>query len=156
MKATDKPQFLSSDAPLFRHSLILFDGVCNLCDHTVKFILKRDSDDCFRFVPMQSPLGSTLLRQFGYAEEYRDSFVLIEVGFAYTQSTAFIRISKRLRSPWPLFVLIIVIPRCIRDRVYAYIGRNRYRWLGRHEYCEMPEQSLNHRFITHPPSSKAD
>lgn len=156
MKVVDDTQTPDLDAPLFRHSLIVFDGVCNLCDRTVHFILERDPRGCFRFVPMQSPLGIALLRRFGFPEDYRDSFVYIESGRPYTESSAFIRISKRLRPPWPLFAVVAVIPRGIRDRVYAYIGRNRYRWLGRREYCDMSGPAMSHRFLTQAPPPRAD
>ena len=147
----DKP--IPNNSPLFQHSLILFDGICNLCDHTVNFIIKRDHNKTFRFVPLQSPLGRTLLIKFGFPADYRESFVLIDGTKAYTKSTAFIRISKRLCKPWPLFSLTIVIPQCIRDYIYTQIGKNRYHWFGKHEYCETKQPNeLNDRFLINIPS----
>lgn len=135
-------------SPIFRHSLVLFDGICNLCDHTVRFILARDPDERFRFIPLQSPLGKSLLVKFGFPDDYRDSFVLIDNAKPYIKSTAFIHISKKLRAPWPLFSLTAIIPRSLRDSAYSFIGKNRYRWFGMHDYCEIRTDNTSHRFLT--------
>ncbi len=139
---------VDDNSPIFQHPLVLFDGVCNLCDHTVRFIIKRDRDEVFRFIPLQSPLGKALLTKFGFPVDYRDSFVLIDGATPYIKSTAFIRISKKLHQPWPLFSLTAVIPSGLRDFVYSKIGQNRYRWFGMHDYCEIQPDGVNHRFLT--------
>lgn len=141
-------EHIPNNSPIFQHPLILFDGICNLCDHTVNFIIKRDQGEVFRFIPLQSPLGESLLIKFGFPVDYRESFVLIDDTVAYTKSTAFIRISKKLNKLWPIFSLTVVIPRGIRDYCYTNIGRNRYRWFGKHEYCEIQSNDMSHRFLT--------
>ncbi len=142
------PESIPNNSPIFQHPLVLFDGICNLCDHTVNFIIKRDPDEVFRFIPLQSPLGESLLIKFGFPADYRDSFVLIDGAVAYTKSTAFIRISKKLNKLWPLFSLTVIIPQRIRDYCYTNIGQNRYRWFGQHEYCEIQPNDMSHRFLT--------
>ena len=139
---------IPDNSPIFQHPLVLFDGICNLCDRTVNFIIKRDPDEGFRFIPLQSPLGKALLAKFGFPTDYRESFVLIDDAKPYTKSTAFIRISKKLSKPWPLCSVAAIIPRSIRDFIYTNIGKNRYRWFGKHDYCEIRSDSINHRFIT--------
>ena len=138
-------------SPLFRHPLVLFDGMCNLCDRTVNFIIKRDRAEIFRFVPLQSPLGIALLVQFGFPADYRESFVLIDEGQAIVKSAAFMRISQKLPQPWPLCALAVVIPCSLRDFIYTRIGRNRYRWFGQHDYCEVRTDDCGHRFVTEIP-----
>ncbi|MDH5480411.1 MAG: DCC1-like thiol-disulfide oxidoreductase family protein [Nitrosomonas sp.] len=139
---------IAGDSPIFQHPLVLFDGVCNLCDHTVRFIIKRDHHEVFSFIPLQSPLGKVLLTQFGFPVDYRDSFVLIDEATPYIKSNAFIRISKKLHLPWPFFSIVVVIPRSLRDFAYSKIGQNRYRWFGMHDYCESQPDEMSHRFLT--------
>jgi predicted DCC family thiol-disulfide oxidoreductase YuxK len=147
---------ISNNAQLFQHPLVLFDGICNLCDHTVRFIIKRDRNEVFRFIPLQSALGKALLDQFGFPPDYRDSFVLIDHGRPYIKSTAFIRISKKLQMPWPLFSLTAMIPRILRDYIYNKIGKNRYSWFGQHDYCEVQPAAMSQRFLTELPQEQAD
>src|SRR5690625_290846 len=114
-------------------SLILFDGVCNLCNGTVQFLIKRDSKDEFRFAPLQSELGEKVSRQLRRTN--RQSIVLIQSNRIYTKSSAALRIAKHLPFPWKLSYGFILLPRLLRDRIYDYIARNRYRWFGRQESC---------------------
>lgn len=139
---------IPDQSPIFRHPLVLFDGICNLCDHTVRFIIKRDRSKIFRFIPLQSALGKALLVKFGFPKDYRDSFVLIDDTKPYIKSTALIHISRKLSMPWSLFSLITIIPRSLRDFVYSTIGQNRYRWFGMHDYCEIQPDDTHHRFLT--------
>jgi predicted DCC family thiol-disulfide oxidoreductase YuxK len=134
------------DASLPAH-IILFDGVCNLCNATVLFVLDRDPDCRFRFASLQSSAGRRLL---GRAEVDTDmsSIVLIENGRQYRSSTAALRIARKLSWPWPVLYLLIAVPRPLRDLVYGWVARNRYRWFGRTDTCRVPSPTLMHRFLT--------
>src|SRR5262249_11131123 len=119
-------------------SIILFDGVCNLCNSSVDFIIRRDRRARFRFASLQSAPARLLLREFGLDDSDPKSIVLIENGRAYCRSTAALRIARRLCGPWPLFYVLIVIPPALRDWIYDLMARNRYRWFGRRETCRVP------------------
>ena len=128
--------------------VILFDGVCNFCNGSVNMIIRQDSKKIFRFAPIQSVAGQRLLKEYGIQEVSPDSFVLIENGKAYTASTAGLRVSKHLPWYWKWTQLLWIIPKFIRDAVYHFIARNRYRWFGRKESCMVPSQDIRERFIT--------
>ena len=128
-------------------ALILFDGVCNLCAGAVRFIIKRDPKGFFRFASLQSELGQRLLKEHGIDPSRTDSFVLIENGAAYAESTAALRVARHLSRAWPLCYAGIILPRVLRDRVYRFIARNRYRWFGKQETCMIPTPELRARFI---------
>jgi predicted DCC family thiol-disulfide oxidoreductase YuxK len=127
--------------------LILFDGVCHLCAWAVRFIIKRDPRSVFRFTPLQSELGRRLLAQHHINPVSTDSFVLIEDGAAYTESTAALRVARRLNGAWPLCYAAIILPRFVRDPVYRFIARHRYRWFGKQDSCMMPTAELRARFL---------
>jgi predicted DCC family thiol-disulfide oxidoreductase YuxK len=124
---------------------VLFDGVCNLCHGAVAFIIRRDPRGVFRFAPLQSAHGAALLGAGGAGVP--DSLVLVEGGRVYTQSTAALRIARRLRKPWPLVSGLIVLPRGVRDWLYEWVARNRYRWFGRRGACELPSPGVDDRFL---------
>lgn len=127
--------------------VILFDGVCHLCQGAVKFIIKRDPAGRFRFASLQSEAGSRLLQAAGAHEESLDSVVLIENGSYYIRSAAALRIARGLRYPWPLLYALIVVPKGLRDAVYQFIARHRYRWFGKDETCLVPTRELRERFL---------
>lgn len=127
--------------------VILFDGVCHLCQGAVKFIIKRDPAGRFRFASLQSQAGSRMLRAAEACEESLDSVVLIERGTYYTRSAAALRIARGLRYPWPLLYALIVVPRGLRDAVYRYVAKHRYRWFGKDESCLVPTRELKERFL---------
>lgn len=127
--------------------VILFDGVCHLCQGAVKFIIKRDPAGRFRFASLQSKAGSRMLHAAGALEEVPDSVVLIERGTYYTRSAAALRIARGLRFPWPLLYALIVVPRGLRDAVYQYVASHRYRWFGKDESCLVPTRELKERFL---------
>ena len=126
---------------------ILFDGVCNLCNRFVRFVIVRDPHARFRFAPLTSAAARSLLRESGVAEPLPDSMVLIEDGRVYFRSDAQLRVVRRLRFPWPLFYGFIVVPRFVRDRVYDTIAAGRYRWFGRRETCMVPTPDVARRFL---------
>src|SRR4051794_20637814 len=127
--------------------LILFDGVCNLCAWAVRFIIERDPQGLFRFASLQSELGRCLLAQHGIDTESTDSFVLIEDGIAFTESSAALRVARQLGGAWPLCYAAIILPRFLRDPIYRFIARNRYRWFGKQETCMVPMPELRARFL---------
>jgi predicted DCC family thiol-disulfide oxidoreductase YuxK len=129
------------------NDVVVFDGICNLCSHSVQFILRHEVKPEILFASVQSPPGSKLLREFGFVPEDVKTFVLISGGRAYAKSTAAIRVARKLRGPWKLLAAVWVIPRPVRDYLYDVIARNRYRWFGKLEACMVPTQSLASRFL---------
>ena len=127
--------------------VLLFDGVCNLCDGTVRFVAKRDSRRVFKFAPLQSEAGKGLLAKFHLSVEDVSTMVLIEGDRVYTESSAALEITKRLRGLWPLVYGLIVIPKPVRDWAYRIFARNRYRWFGKKESCMIPDAELKERFL---------
>jgi predicted DCC family thiol-disulfide oxidoreductase YuxK len=128
-------------------SLILFDGVCNLCDSSVQFILLRDKKDRFRFASLQSDYGQNILKQHNLPTEKFNSLALIENGKLYQRSTGALRIARRLKGAWPMLFAFIIIPPFIRNFVYDFIARNRYRWFGKKESCMMPRPEWKQKFL---------
>ncbi len=127
--------------------VVLFDGVCNLCAGSVQFILKHEADSGLRFAPLQSAAGARLLREWGFDPGDMQSFVLLENGVPYMKSDAALRIARRLRMPWRLARLGLILPRVLRDRCYDVIARNRYRWFGRRNTCMLPSPAITARFL---------
>jgi len=126
---------------------ILFDGVCNLCNGFVRFVVRRDPAARFRLAALQSPAAAALLREAGVASPLPDSVILVEDGRVYLRSGAALRIARGLRFPWPLAYAAIVVPRFIRDRVYDAVAARRYRWFGRRDVCMVPTPELQKRFL---------
>jgi predicted DCC family thiol-disulfide oxidoreductase YuxK len=126
---------------------VIFDGLCNLCIRSVKFIINHEADQLLRFTPLQSPAGARLLREFGFDPEDAKSFVLVADGKPYVKSDAAIRVARHLRGGWRLIGAIKIIPRPIRNWTYDVIARNRYRWFGRSEACMVPTPELLSRFV---------
>ncbi len=136
-----------------KHPIILFDGVCNLCNGSVNFIIDRDPRQIFRFASLQSPIGQELVTQFGFSPTELSSLILIDGQSAYRRSSAAIRIAARLTFPWNCFWVGLIVPRPIRDFVYDMIAKNRYRWFGKTETCRLPAPDRLHRFLDQPPRS---
>jgi predicted DCC family thiol-disulfide oxidoreductase YuxK len=128
-------------------SIVLFDGVCHLCNGSVNFIIERDPERRFRFAPIQSPIGQELLRRHDLPPDAIDTVVLIEGEKAYTRSTAALRIARRLGGLWPIAYAWIIVPRPIRDAVYKLVARNRYKWFGKKDACMMPTPEVRERFL---------
>jgi predicted DCC family thiol-disulfide oxidoreductase YuxK len=126
---------------------ILFDGHCNLCHGAVVFIIRRDRRAYFKFASLQSSFAQQCLKNAGIDPAALESIILVEEGSLYDRSTAALRIARRLNRLWPCLYLFIIIPRPLRDAVYNWIARNRYRWFGRQEECLVPEADINDRFI---------
>lgn len=129
------------------HDLVIFDGQCNLCAHSVRFVLKCEADSTLQFVPLQSPAGSRLLRRFAFNPEDVRTMVLIADDLVLVKSDAALEIARHFRWPWKALTAIRIIPRPIRDWLYDRIARNRYRWFGRNEVCVVPTPELRARFM---------
>jgi predicted DCC family thiol-disulfide oxidoreductase YuxK len=127
--------------------IILFDGVCNLCNRSVAFVIKRDHECVFRFAPLQSDAGQELLRRFNLPTDTFDTMVLVEGATCYTKSTAGLRILYRLGRPWSLLYSFILVPRFLRDSIYRIIVHNRYKWWGKRESCPTPGPDVRARFL---------
>lgn len=115
----------------------MFDGVCNLCNNTVRFIFKRDKQDQFRFLSLQSTQAQEILKQHNYYETNLKSFVLINRGQLYTKSSAALKVAQILGFPYSLASVFFLVPTFIRNRVYDFVAKNRYKWFGKEkEVCE--------------------
>jgi predicted DCC family thiol-disulfide oxidoreductase YuxK len=128
--------------------IVLFDGVCNLCNGAVQFIIRNDPKRRFRFAALQSPIGQALLERHGLPTATLNSIVLIEGERAFTKSTAALRIARGMGYGWPLAFGFILVPSPLRDLCYDLIGKNRYRMFGKTEACMMPNADLSARFVT--------
>ncbi|MDX1439411.1 MAG: thiol-disulfide oxidoreductase DCC family protein [Rubricoccaceae bacterium] len=137
-----RPDHQSESEPI-----VLFDGVCNLCNNAVDFIIKRDRNEQFKFASLQSETGEDLARRHGIDVSKTNSVVLIDGGQAYVRSAAALKIAKKLDAAWPLMYVFILVPRHIRDFVYDWVARHRYNWFGRRETCRLPTPEEQARFV---------
>ncbi len=129
------------------HPIVLFDGVCHLCHHTVRFILPRDRSARFRFAPLQSEPGRALLRRHGRDPDAIDAVVLIDAEGLHEKSSATLRVVRQLSGAWPLLALFLWVPAGLRDVFYDFVARHRYRWFGRSEQCSLPLPEWRDRFL---------
>jgi predicted DCC family thiol-disulfide oxidoreductase YuxK len=128
--------------------IILFDGVCNLCNSSVQYVIKRDKKDVFRFAALQSELGQKIIQHIGIAHQNIDSIVLYEPGKAYYyKSSAAIEIAKDLGGLFTFGTIFRIIPAGIRNILYDYIAKNRYKWYGKQESCMIPTKELKAKFL---------
>jgi len=130
-----------------RNHIVLFDGVCNLCNAVVKFIIRHDKKAVFSFASLQSEEGQLLLKQNDLSPDSFDSFIYVENGKIRQKSAAALYLAKRLDGLWPLLYAGIIIPRPLRDFIYKKIADNRYRLMGRSETCMIPTPELKQRFL---------
>lgn len=128
-------------------SLVLFDGVCNLCNGFVQFVVARDPGGRFQFGAQQSASARRVLEQHDTPAPLPDAIVLVDDGQFFTRSTAALRIARRLTFPWPLAYAFIAVPRPLRDWIYDLVARHRYRWFGKRDHCMVPTPALRSRFI---------
>ena len=128
-------------------SIILFDGVCNLCNSSVNFIIDHDKKNDFRFASLQSDAGQNLLKKFDLNTKDFDSIILVENGKHYERSSAVLKIVKEFPGLWKLLYVFIVVPPPVRDFVYDIIADNRYKWFGKKESCRVPTPELKEKFL---------
>ncbi len=129
------------------HPVLLFDGVCNLCSSSVQFIIKRDPKHIFRFASLQSEFGQKILAQFHLPADDLNSFILFDEGKIYTRSTGALKVFKKLPGISSAMYAFIIVPPFIRNAVYAWVAKNRYKWFGKKEECWIPTKELNELFL---------
>ncbi|OYQ42320.1 thiol-disulfide oxidoreductase [Flavobacterium cyanobacteriorum] len=128
--------------------IILFDGICNLCDATVQYIIKHDKKDIFRFVPLQSELGQQIVRHIGVDTSKTDSILLYQPGYAYYyKAEAALLIAKELGGTVSLLSMFSFLPKTILNAVYDYVARNRYKWYGKKQECMIPTPEMKAKFL---------
>jgi predicted DCC family thiol-disulfide oxidoreductase YuxK len=127
------------------HQVILFDGVCNLCNASVQFVIRHDKKARFRFAALQSAYGAEQLKKYSLPEKEFDSIVLIKNGI-HTKSDAALEIARDLSGAWPVMYGFKIVPRFVRNWIYDWIARNRYRFFGRQDHCMIPTKELRERF----------
>ena len=137
-------------------AVVLFDGICNFCDASVNFVIEHDRDGYFNFAPLQSEAGKKLASEHGLdskvsniepSDDSIDSVILVEDGKAYTHSTAALRIARRLGPPWSWLCVFVVVPAAIRDLLYRWFAKYRYKLFGRKDECMLPSPEVRARFL---------
>jgi predicted DCC family thiol-disulfide oxidoreductase YuxK len=129
------------------HPIILFDGICNLCNASVQYVIEHDPDALFRFASLQGETGQQLLKQYSLSANDLNSFVLISDNRAFTRSTAALKVAKHLKGITKLLYGFIIVPPFIRNAVYGLIAKNRYKWFGVKDACMIPTAALRERFL---------
>jgi predicted DCC family thiol-disulfide oxidoreductase YuxK len=127
--------------------IILFDGICNLCNASVNFIIKNDKKNRFVFASLQSDVAKEILLQFSEKKLNLNTLIYFENGVLFEKSTAVLKIAKQLRFPWPIFYVFIIIPAFLRDNIYTFIAKNRYKWFGKKATCMIPAPELKSKFL---------
>ena len=132
---------------MINQPIILFDGICNFCNSTVNMVIRNDKKKLIKFTALQSDTGRQLLLQYGLPVDELNSFVFIENGKAYTKSTAALIVCRYLSGLWPLLYGFIIVPSFIRNVVYDFIAKNRYKWFGVQQQCMIPTPEVMGRFL---------
>lgn len=125
--------------------IIFFDGVCNLCNGAINFIIDRDKNGSFKFAPLQSSIAEKYISQS--VIKNTDSIIYWDSGKLYSKSSAALKIARNLDGFWKVFYAFIIIPKFIRDYIYDIIAKNRYKWFGKRDSCRMPSQEIKNRFL---------
>jgi predicted DCC family thiol-disulfide oxidoreductase YuxK len=126
--------------------IVFFDGVCNLCANSVKFIIERDNRNVFRFSSLQSAYAKRTLKLTDF-DDIPQSLLLLKKDKIYTKSTAALLIAKEMKGAWPLLTVFLLVPSFIRNFVYDWVAKNRYSWFGKKEQCMIPTPELQQRFL---------
>ena len=129
------------------HPIILFDGICNFCNSAVNFVIRHDKRGRIRFAALQSVAGQALLARYQLPTSIFDTFIFLENGKVYTRSTAALRLSRYLSGAWPVFYGFIIVPEFIRNWLYNFVARNRYKWFGQKQSCMVPGPQIRQRFL---------
>lgn len=137
------------------HPVVLFDGVCNLCEGFVQFVIRRDPDAVFLFAPLQSTVAEELLAGCGWQESALEGVVLVEGGRCYRKSDAVLRVLRRLGFPYRLLYPSRIFPRLLRDFIYDFVAERRYGWFGRKDQCLMPTEDIKSRFLAGAPGTES-
>ncbi|MCB0661497.1 MAG: thiol-disulfide oxidoreductase DCC family protein [Saprospiraceae bacterium] len=127
--------------------VLLFDGVCNLCNASVQLIIRNDKKGKFRFASIQSDYGQEAIKKYNLGSENLKTVILIVGDTAYKKSRAALEAAKRMDGFWPLFYVFMIVPYPIRDLIYNWVANNRYKWFGKKDQCMIPSPELKDRFI---------
>lgn len=127
--------------------LLLFDGVCTLCNASVDLVIRRDSKRRFRYASLQSEVGQRILLDHGLSQTELDSVLYLRNGVLHTKSGAALRIAANMDGLWPLLAVFMIVPPVLRDAVYSWIARNRYAWFGKRETCRVPTDAERALFL---------
>ena len=127
--------------------VLLFDGICNLCNGTVRFFIRRDLHKHLRFAPLQSETGQRILKANGLPINHLSGIVFVEDGRLYINSSAVLRACGHLRFPWPAVKVFLLVPRPFRNLAYQWVARNRYRLFGKKDECPLPDTADADRFL---------
>tara|TARA_R110000787_G_scaffold108621_2_gene217037 strand:+ start:21166 stop:21576 length:411 start_codon:yes stop_codon:yes gene_type:complete len=130
-----------------KHKVILFDGVCNLCNTSINFIIRNDKKGVFKFAPLQSDFGKKALKDYNINPKDTDSIILIDADKCYIKSSAALQIAKHLSGAYPLFFGFMIVPKFMRNWVYDFVAKNRYQWYGKKESCMIPSPELKDKFL---------
>lgn len=131
-----------------KKSIVFFDGVCNLCNSSIDFIIRNDANNRFLVGALQDELSKQILSEYDVDPNYLDSLVLLEDNQIFYKSTAALKIAKNLSGITPLLYPFIVLPKFLRDPVYDWIARNRYKWFGKKSTCRLPTPEEKSKFLT--------
>lgn len=138
---------MGADRALSDKPVVLFDGVCNLCNGSVLFIIKRDPRSKLKFASLQSEYGAEQMKRFNLPPSALNSVLLIKNGQLFQKSNAALEITRMLDGMWPGMYAFKIVPLFIRDFIYDWIAKNRYRWFGKKEECMIPTPEMKARFI---------
>ena len=129
--------------------LILFDGVCNLCNSSVLFVIKRDKTNTFLFAPLQSEVGKTIINEYNIDTTKTDSILLFDPKSykIYEKSSAALHIAKQLSFPYYLMAVFFIVPTVVRNVLYDFVAKNRYKWFGKKDACMIPTPELKAKFL---------
>jgi predicted DCC family thiol-disulfide oxidoreductase YuxK len=127
--------------------IIFFDGVCNLCNHSVQFIIKHDTRNLFFFCPLQSDIARIILAGAYPSDHNFETILYFEKGLIYSRSMAVMRIAEKLDFPYNMISWFKILPRKFRDGMYRFISRNRYKWFGKKDHCMIPTPELKNKFL---------
>lgn len=138
---------MATAVPAGKPNLLLFDGVCHLCSNTVQFLLRHDRRGAIHFCSIQSELGRQLYSEHGFNPDQPEAFILLTPHGAFARSDAALELARLLGGVWRLAAVFKAVPRWLRDRVYLFIARHRYRWFGKRQECMVPKPEWRDRFV---------
>ena len=138
---------MGTNRPLAEPPVVLFDGICNLCNGSVIFIIRRDAQAKLKFASLQSDYGAGQLKRFNLTASSLDSVLLVKAGRLFQKSNAALEIVAMLDGMWPALYVFKLVPRVMRDFIYEWVAKNRYRWFGKKEACMIPTPDMKSRFV---------
>jgi predicted DCC family thiol-disulfide oxidoreductase YuxK len=128
--------------------ILLFDGVCHFCNQSVQFVICHDKQGKYKFAALQSSIGQELLKKYNLPTNDFSSFVLVKGNSCYTKSAAVLQVCLGLGGLWRILYLFIVTPKPLRDGIYNFVAKNRYKWFGKNKQCMIPTPEVRKRFLS--------